>query len=235
MKNIFKILTLALVLMSAESKAQSISDILNSDGVKGLVETVIGGQPVTPASVTGEWNYVKPAVKLDSDNFIASAASSAITSKVEKTMNTYCSKVGLVAGSFKIVINSDSTFAFYVAGRKISGTYTVDSENDVINLSFKALKSFNLITIKAHTFISNNSLALVFTADKLLTLVSSITDKSDNSSLGAIGSLLKNYDGVSMGFEFGKTPGTGATTTAPSSSSSTAGSVTNALKGLFGR
>lgn len=231
MKNLLKLVALvAIIFSSVELKAQSLSDIFNSSTAKDLIESVTGGQAATTSNIEGEWNYVQPAVKLESENLLGSAAGTAMSSKVESTLAGYLAKVGIKAGAFKCLINADGTFAFAVGSRQLKGNYTIDSANNKIHFSFKAFNSVKWMTISAEPAIMGNTMGLLFTADKLLNLVSSIVG-SNNS--GTVGMLLKNYKGVLMGFEFSRTAGTGS---AKAEATSTAvESVGNALKGLFGR
>ncbi|MFR9504403.1 MAG: DUF4923 family protein [Rikenellaceae bacterium] len=228
MKNYFKTIVLFIALFAcSQSKAQSISDLLNGISVTDVIETVTGGQSLTVDNITGEWNYLQPAVQLDSDSLIGSAAGVALASQAESTLETYCTKVGIVAGKFTFTINSDSTFSFELGSRTVSGTYTLDSTTSIIKFSFT---SINLVSISAYTSIVGDSLSLLFNADKLITLVNAIASSSSSTSLSAMSSLLTSYDGVLLGFEFSKTAGTGSTST----TSTAASAVSSALSNLFG-
>ena len=232
MKKVIKAIVLLAALSTfGQSKAQSLSDLLGSGGVSDIVESVTGGQKINAENIVGEWNYLKPSMKLESDNILGTAAGTALATKAESTLNDYCSKVGIVAGKFKIYLKQDGSFVFDLARRDLKGHYTINTEDNTIALSFEALASMKLATIKAHTIISGDSMSLLFNADKLLKLIEFIASSTDNTTIDSINSLLGTYNGVLMGFEFKQTPGTGV----KPKPSNGKGSVGNFLGGLFGR
>lgn len=229
MKNYLKIAAVAVALLSAsEVKAQSLKDFLNSDTVKDVVENVAGSQPIDQNSVSGEWIYAKPSVKLASDNILSAAAGTALSKQAEAKLETYCTKFGVVKGQFKFNINSDSSFSFELKGKKLSGTYTVDSKTNMIKFDFKAIQSINLASIEAEASLNGDSLSLLFDANKVLDIIKSLGSKVNDSTVKTLTSVLNSYKDILLGFEFTKTPGTGAT-------NSTTDNVKNALTNLFGR
>ncbi len=217
---------------SAVQAETTLSSILSSSTVQTVVEAVTGGETLTTSSVAGDWSYEQPAVALDSDNVLTAAAGSALTSKAETTLGTYCSKVGITAGKFSITLGSDSSFSFTLSSKSLSGTYAIDGSN--IALTFQAVGTVNLGTISAQTSLSGDSLSLLFEADELLAITSALSSSS-SSSVSTVASLLSSYNGVSLGFQFSKsttttsTTSTTTTTTTSSTTSSTASSVSSAV------
>ncbi len=232
-KAIKAIVLLAALSTFGQSKAQSLSDLLGSGSINDIVSSVTGGQNINAYNVVGEWNYLKPALTLESDNMLGTAAGAALSTKAEETLNEYCSKVGIVAGKFKIYLKQDGTFIFDLAKRDLKGSYTIDTKENTVSLKFEALGTMKLATIKAHCVLSGDSMALLFNADKLLKLIEFIASSTNNATIDSINSLLGTYNGVLMGFEFKQTPGTGVEE--PKAEEDKKGSVGSFLGGLFGK
>ena len=63
------------------------------------------------------------------------------------------------------------------------------------------LKSL-LFNINCYAKKNTQGIALLFEASKLLTVLQMASAMSGNATLGTIGDLSKNYDGVRLGFDF---------------------------------
>ncbi|MFI3240200.1 MAG: DUF4923 family protein, partial [Bacteroidales bacterium] len=99
---------------------------------------------------------------------------------------------------------SDNSFSCTCSSKSISGTYELNSDGDQITLNFAAISSINLGSIDAKISLSSSNLLILFDADKLLEIISTVSSATDNSSLQTINSLLSNYDGVQLGFDLAK-------------------------------
>lgn len=194
-----------LLLISSGAKAQSfLNNLVSSDVVSTVVSTVTGGTTLSTSSIAGTWTYSGPAVELSSSSTLSSIAGSLATSTIEDKISTYYSAVGITSGSFSFTFGSDNSFSCTLKSKNLSGTYSLDSANDQITLTFSAASTVNLGSMTANISLSGSSLSLLFDADKLLELVSAVASVSDNSSLQTVNSLLENYDGVMIGFELSK-------------------------------
>ncbi|MFI3281355.1 MAG: DUF4923 family protein [Rikenellaceae bacterium] len=200
-KTIFFIASMILLFGSTALKAQSISDLFSSTSVTDVVASVTGGTTLSSSNVTGEWNYVSPAVELSSDSVLTSAAGAVATSQIESELSDLCTKVGIEPGTFAFVFNDDLTFTSNVKSRDLSGTYTIDSTNSQITLKYSALGTISIGTLTADTTLIGDSMSLLFNADKLLSLISAIGSISSNESVQLLSSLAEQYDGVKLGFE----------------------------------
>ncbi len=211
-------------------KAQSLSDLLNSSTVSDIVDDLLGGGTATSSNVVGTWSYSAPAVELTSTSTLAAAAGTAITSKVESTLSSYCEKAGITAGKLIVTMGSDSSFSFALSGGKsVSGTYSIT--DGVATFSFTA-SSISLGSIDSKASVSGDSLSLLFTADKLLSLVTSLSNSS-SSTLSSLSSVISNYDSMLVGLGFTQS-GTVSTTTT-NSTSTTSSTVSNAISNLLGK
>lgn len=201
-----KVLLLSTVVFlgTTSANAASISDLLNSSTVQSVVSAVTSGTTATAASIAGTWSYSGSAVELESDNFLTSAAGSVATSQVESKLDTYCAKVGITSGTFSFTFGSDNSFSCTCSSKSISGTYELNSDGDQITLNFAAISTISLGSINAKISLSSSNLLILFDADKLLDIISTVSSATDNSSLQTINSLLSNYDGVQLGFDLAK-------------------------------
>ncbi len=205
----------ALMFSCASLNAQSFKDILTSSTTSDVVSSVTGGLTITDSNIVGTWKYVEPAVELKSDSALSNAAGSLASSQIEDKLNKYCSKVGITAGKFAFVFNSDGTFTSNVGSKSLGGSYSVDSETGKITLSYKAINTIKIGTLTASTTLTSNSLALLFPADNLLKLLSAVASVSSRAELQLVKTITEQYNGVGVGFSFsGKVATTSAASTA---------------------
>ncbi len=208
----FSVVAAFMLLFSfSAAKAQSLSDIISSVSVTDVVSSVTGGSSITVSSVTGEWDFVGSAVALSSDSILSSAAGTVATSQIESKLDAVFEKVGIESGVFSFTFNSDQSFTSTLKSKNLSGTYTVDTDNSQITLSYSTIGK-----LTANVSLVGTSMSLLFDADKLLSLVSALSSvASSNTTLSTLSTLADQYDGVQVGFELsGQSTTTSTTSTA---------------------
>ena len=77
----------------------------------------------------------------------------------------------------------------------------MDKENKTIQLNFGKLEKLQLLKQSAQVVLTNDQLALLFPADKLLDFIGTLSSISGSATLKAVNSLAEQYDGVKVGFE----------------------------------
>ncbi|NDV64327.1 DUF4923 family protein [Bacteroides sp. 224] len=189
------ILVIAACLLCTSTWAQSWKDLLNKETVSGIVNAVTGGS--STIDLTGTWSYTGSAVEFESDDILKKAGGSLASSTVENKLNGYLSKAGVKQGITNFTFNADSTFTSTIGSRTFNGTYGYDQENKTVNLKYAGLVGLN-----AKVAQQSNSMSLMFDADKLLQLLVYFGNKSTNTTLKAITTLAKGYDGMMLGLEF---------------------------------
>lgn len=206
MKTKITLVAMLLTSISFGARAQSslLNNLLSSDVVNEVVNTVTGGTSVTVANMTGTWTYANPAVELVGDNALENIAGTAATSQVETKLSETFTKVGISAGTFSFTFNSDSSFSCTLKSKTLSGTYTVDTTNSQATLKFSAVSSVNLGSLTANVSIDLSSMSLLFEADKLLSLISTLSSVTDNSTIQTLNTLVSSYSGLMLGFELDK-------------------------------
>lgn len=181
---------------------QSFKDLLNKG--KDVVGPVVEQLDVIPKNIEGNWEFSGSAVKFTGDNVLMNAASELAAGKVEDQLNEYLQKVGIRQGLFSYVFNADGTFTTTFNKMNFSGQYTFSQEEGTIELDYGKNEKLKGVSLKTDVSVSLNSMQLLFNADKLLDFISKITSTVGDSKIGALTSLIDQYDGLKIGFELSR-------------------------------
>ena len=167
-----------------------------SEKLAGKVETL---------NVMGTWQYIKPDVKLESDDLLSKAGGELAVQKGEQQLKEILTKIGIDERTV-FIFNSDSTYAMRTDKRTMEGTYSLNKETREIimtsrlNLKFAAVVDQNVL--------KPNNMSIRFKADKLMGLVKYVTgalaQKSTSKKIALVNTLLSKYDGLTLGFELRK-------------------------------
>ena len=182
-KKIFVVLSAALLLGTVSANAQSLKELFSNGGVKSVVESVVGQLDVIPKNIEGNWTFSGSAVKFTGDNMLMNAASELAVGKVEDTLN------------------EDGTFSTSFNQAKFTGQYTFSQQEKTLELDYGKNEKLKGIALKTNVSVGTSTMQLLFNADKLLEFISKITSSVGDSKLGALTSLLDQYDGMQIGFE----------------------------------
>lgn len=186
--------------------AQSFGDLLKkaSDGLnlgstaKDYVSALLGKDKVTAEDLVGTWTYSEPVLVLESDQVLGKIGGAVMAQTAEKKLSSVMEKIGVKPGVVKMTFNSDGTYTCELNGHTIRGTYEVQNAT-------LTLKKLNFTALSANVKKTGNSLQLAVQADKLLTLVSSLTSiVPEDGMLSTVTSLFKSYDGMQVGVKFEK-------------------------------
>lgn len=185
----------AVMLVVAESVgAQDLKSVLNS-----VVKNVVGDKATTESSIIGTWNYAGPKCRFESDNLLAKAGGEVAAKEVEEKMESVYEKIGLDGCHY--TFGEDGSYSCTIKRKTSSGTYTFDSDAKTVTMKGKLG-----IKIVAYVTVTNDSMSLVFKADKLMSVLKTITSaaSSVNSTASTINSIANSYDGLRLGFELKK-------------------------------
>lgn len=172
-----------------------LSGVVNSGGLDAIA-SIIGATKMTKQSLVGTWKYSGPGCAFTSENLLAKAGGEVAAAQIkQKLLPTYQS-LGLSNANTYVQFNNDNTFAASFGGKQFSGTYTYDEASSKI-----VLKGM-LLNINCYAKKNTQGIAILFEASKLLTILQTVSALSGNATLGTIGDLSKNYDGVRLGFDF---------------------------------
>lgn len=202
MKKAVMIMAALLFVGVAQVYGQSFKDLLNKG--KDVVGSVVEQLDVIPKNIEGNWEFSGSAVKFTGDNVLMNAASELAAGKVEDQLNEYLQKVGIRQGLFSYVFNADGTFTTTFSKMNFSGQYTFSQEEGTIELDYGKNEKLKGVSLKTDVSVSLNSMQLLFNADKLLDFISKITSPVGDSKIGALASLIDQYDGLKIGFELSR-------------------------------
>lgn len=179
------------------TQAQGLKDLLN--GISNVAEQITG-KSTTVESITGTWTYDSPQMKLESDNVLAKLGSAAANAKVSDKLGSVYKKVGL--DKISITFNADSTYTSTINGRETAGTYSLDTKNKTLTM-----KTRLGLSLKTHVNVSGDNMTLLFESEKLMDGLKAVTNMAAqvNSTASTVNSLIKSYDGISLGFKLKKT------------------------------
>lgn len=193
------ILCVVLFATAANASAQSWLDALKGAATE-LVDEVTGGK-ATEALLPGKWSYAAPAVRLVSDDLIASTLSSSVTVPIEQKLQKAYDYAGIKAGSCTFTFNTDGSFTAVLGKKTLAGTYVYASDTHAIELKFTSTL-LNLGSMRGYAYLDGENLELVFDCTKLFNFLTKLGSKV--SLLSPITQLVETYDGMMLGFGFNK-------------------------------
>ncbi len=183
----------ALLTVSTHAQAQS--------SLKDLVSKVVSAVTNKNDSIMmeGTWNYSSSAIEFESDSFLQKAGGAIAASTAEKKLNEELEKAGISEGTMSFTFSADSTFTAKVNSKKLSGTYSYNADEKKVTL-----KLVKILTLNATMNYSSSSMDLLFDADKILSLVSTLTGLTNSTILDTVSSIASSYDGMMVGFTLKK-------------------------------
>ena len=234
--------------VAASASAQSWKDLLGkvANEVVEEVASTDGGSAVTNVlgailgtsltlsdeALEGTWSYEGVACVLESENALSDIGGSVVTSTLESKLDEKLASMGLTKGNCSFTFVKDGTCVINVGGRDLNGKYVLDAEEKVITFTFM----YDKLPIKTYVSYEIQNLNVVFKADRLLSFVKNVASYLSNDatgqqlgqlqsimqSVGTIGTLLQNYDGMMLGVKLSRVGEAPASSTADSSSSAAA-------------
>lgn len=194
MKKLVCIIAL-LCAVSVQGNAQSLKDILS-----GVAKAVVGDKATTQASLIGTWDYVGPDYQLTGDDILKNIGGETAGEEVEKKMAPIYEKAGL--NTIQYTFNEDKTCSYTIKGKKVEGTYEFDAEAKTVTIKAGKLG----VKTTAHIVTLGSNMSFVYDADKILSVVKTITGAASglNASASTVNKLLEQFNGMMVGFELKK-------------------------------
>ena len=195
-KTLLKSIWILLVMcgVSANAGAQDLKSI-----VSGVAKAVVGNKATTASSIIGTWTYSGPECQFESENLLAKAGGEMAAKEVEEKMIAVYNKVGM--NNIRYTFNEDGTYSYQMKKRTVTGSYVFDDAAKTITMTGKlGLKTVAYVTV------TGNDMSMVFKADKLMSILKTITGAASkvNSTAATINSVAEAYDGLMLGFELKK-------------------------------
>ena len=194
MKKLVCIIAL-LCAVSVQGNAQSLKDILSD-----VAKVVVGDKATTQASLIGTWDYVGPDCQLKGDDILKNIGGETAGEEVEKKMAPIYEKAGL--NTIQYTFNEDKTCSYTIKGKKVEGTYEFDAEAKTVTIKAGKLG----VKTTAHIVTLGSNMSFVYDADKILSVVKTITGAASglNTSASTVNKLLEQFNGMMVGFELKK-------------------------------
>ena len=195
-KTLLKSIWILLVMcgVSANAGAQDLKSILS-----GVAKAVVGNKATTASSIIGTWTYSGPECQFESENLLAKAGGEMAAKEVEEKMIAVYNKEGM--NNIRYTFNEDGTYSYQMKKRTVTGSYVFDDAAKTITMTGKlGLKTVAYVTV------TGNDMSMVFKADKLMSILKTITGAASkvNSTAATINSVAEAYDGLMLGFELKK-------------------------------
>ena len=195
-KTLLKSIWILLVMcgVSANAGAQDLKSILS-----GVAKAVVGNKATTASSIIGTWTYSGPECQFESENLLAKAGGEMAAKEVEEKMIAVYNKVGM--NNIRYTFNEDGTYSYQMKKRTVTGSYVFDDAAKTITMTGKlGLKTVAYVTV------TGNDMSMVFKADKLMSILKTITGAASkvNSTAATINSVAEAYDGLMLGCELKK-------------------------------
>lgn len=179
-KTLLKSIWILLVMcgVSANAGAQDLKSILS-----GVAKAVVGNKATTASSIIGTWTYSGPECQFESENLLAKAGGEMAAKEVEEKMIAVYNKVGM--NNIRYTFNEDGTYSYQMKKRTVTGSYVFDDAAKTITMTGKlGLKTVAYVTV------TGNDMSMVFKADKLMSILKTITGAASkvNSTAATINS-----------------------------------------------
>jgi len=197
-KKNFIAIAAAAILLSGCGNMGTSGILSGVDGVSALgnvLGSVLGLNKVSETTLIGTWKYGQPGCAFTSENLLAKAGGEVAAQKVKAELLTQYSNMGINSSNTYFTFNENKSFTAKVAGKSLSGTYTLDTNNGKITLKT------TLLSLNAFVNLNTSGMSLLFESQKLLPILQTVGSMSGNASLSTISELSKNYDGVRIGFD----------------------------------
>lgn len=226
---------------AASEVAEEVSSTAAGSVVTNILGEILGNSlTLSYEALEGTWNYEGVACVLESEDALSNIGGTLVTSTLETKLDEKLALVGVSKGNCSFTFAKDGACVINVNGYNLNGKYELNVEDKVIVFTFM----YDKLPIKTYVSYEIQTLNIVFKADRLLSFIKNVVSyvSSDNGvageqlgqlqtamqAIGAMGTLLENYDGMMLGAKLSKAGAESATTATTTSSSSNTATATDA-------
>lgn len=196
------------VLMNGElngSSSSSSSSSGSASSTNSVLGSLLGGllsssSTLSQSDLVGTWSYSGSNCVFESENLLAKAGGAIAANKIESELNTQLAKVGIKEGACSFTFNKDNTYTATIGGRTLQGSYTLDTKNKKIKMTYLA----GLASMTPRITKQGNKINLLIESSKLLMLMKGASVLAKGTSLSGISSILNNYEGMYIGLQLKK-------------------------------
>lgn len=187
-------LTLASCGLGTTATTTDSTAVLQQTGTD-ILGTLLGsllGNTTTQQSLAGTWTYYGPKVVFESENILSQLGGQVVSSNLESKLGTQLNKMGFSAGKSKLVLNTDNSCNLALGSKGWPGTYVYDANTNKMTLT----GVLGMAQLTCTVSVQGNQLYMLFDADKLLSVATSLSSKSAST----LSSLLGSYSGLKLGW-----------------------------------
>lgn len=166
--------------------------------LSGLSTIFNANKQATAEDLAGTWKYTEPAVVFTSENALSNIGGKMAAQAIEKQLQSKLEKYGIKKGAMKMTFDKDGNFTQTLAGKTLSGTYTIKNKQVVLSYGGTVKQ------IVGTTQVDGNDLLIVMDASKLLQYAKLLGTVSGSSTLQAASSLLNSVNGMKVGLKLNK-------------------------------
>ena len=223
----------------ATEVASEVSSTEAGSAVTNVLGALLGNSlTLSVEALEGTWNYEGVACILESENALSNIGGTVVTSTIESKLDEKLTKIGVTPGKCSFTFVGDGTCTINVNGRDLNGKYELNAEEKMIVFTFV----YDKLPLKTYVSYEIQNLNIVFKADRLLAFIKNVASYFSNGAtgeqlgqlqsvmqtVGTIGSLLENYDGMMLGAKLSRGESAAASTTVTTSTSAaTTNTTTN--------
>ena len=161
-------------------------------GLLGNLLTNLLQGTTSQQSLEGTWTYFGPKVVFESENILSQIGGQVVSNNLEQKLGTQLSKMGFSTGKSVLVLNADNTCTLTIGSMTLPGTYIYDSSTNKLTIT----GALGVGQVVCTATVQGNQLFLLFEADKLLSVATSLSSKTTST----LSSLLSSYTGLKLGW-----------------------------------
>ena len=178
--------------------ANDTSAVLQQTGadILGTVLSSVLGNTTSQQSLAGTWTYSGPKVVFESENILSQLGGQVVSSNLESKLGTQLQKMGFTPGKSQLVINTDNSCALALGTKSWPGTYVYDANTHKLTMT----GVLGMAQMTCTVSVQSGQLLMLFDADKLLSVASSLSTKSSST----LSSLIQSYTGLKLGWSMTK-------------------------------
>ncbi len=196
-----KFIALALLILALGTPKASAFNPL--EALSGIVNNLTSTSSFELSQLEGTWKYSSPAVTFQSDNALSSLGGAAASTTIENKLSSYYKKLGL--NNAVLTIDSSANFTLKFKKMTLNGTITKNDDNGSLTFNFTAASAFSLGQVSAMASLSSAGvLTLTFDASRVISVMQTVAQYSNNTTLSTVTSLLGSYDGIYAGAKLKK-------------------------------
>lgn len=224
---------------AASELAEEASSTAAGSAVTNILGTILGNSlTLSYEALEGTWDYEGVACVLESEEALSNIGGTLVTATLEEKLDEKLALIGVSKGNCSFTFSKDSTCVINVGGYDLNGKYRLNVEEKVIDFTFM----YDKLPLKTYVSYEIQSIDIVFKADRLLSFIKNVASYISNNgaaggqqgqlqaaiqAVGAMGTLLENYDSMMLGAKLSKAESESETTVAGATSSAAAAATTN--------